>query len=156
MLACLETDSHQAWWTWLANGGERTLMSLGVSPGENGYSSRQLAQALGPRRIAWLRSLPLYYRAGDYLFVHAGILPGRPIELQEEKDLLWIRNRFLESRDDHGYFVVHGHTPSDEPDIRPNRVGIDTGAPLTGKLTAAILGEADGLGFLSVQGKPGK
>ncbi len=154
MLSCLETDASQAWPSWLANSGERTLMSLGVSPGEYGYSSGQLAQALGAERIAWLRSLPLYHRAGDYLFVHAGILPGRPIELQEEKDLLWIRHHFLESDDDHGYIVVHGHTPGDEPDVRPNRVGIDTGAPLTGKLTAAILGEADGLRFISVQGEP--
>ncbi len=169
MLKCLETDSSQAWQNWLANGGDRTLMSLGVPLGNSSgkYSSQnsfenssenrsdKLAQALGTERIAWLHSLPLYHRTDNYLFVHAGILPGRPIELQEEKDLLWIRYRFLDNNDDHGYFVVHGHTPGDEPDIRPNRVGIDTGAPFSGRLTAAVLGGADGLQFLSVQGEPG-
>jgi serine/threonine protein phosphatase 1 len=76
---------------------------------------------------------------GDYLFVHAGIKPRVLLEEQREFDLLWIRDEFLDSDVNFGRVVVHGHTPTETPDIRPNRIGIDTGAYMTGKLTALIL-----------------
>jgi serine/threonine protein phosphatase 1 len=155
MLASLETDDRLVWETWLRNGGDATLASLGISPGHGGYDPEKLARALGASRIAWLRSLPLYHRTADMLFVHAGIAPGRPIELQEEKDLLWIRDRFLYSDADHGYLVVHGHTPTAEPDIQPNRLGIDTGAVMTGRLSAVVLGEREGPRFLVARSEPG-
>lgn len=156
MLACLETDDRWAWDTWLRNGADETLNSLGVSFHSGEYDPLQLAQALGARRISWLRSLPLYHRSTHYLFVHAGIAPGKPVEEQEEKDLLWIRDRFLDHEGDHGYRVMHGHTPADHPVVRPNRICIDTGVISTGKLTAAVL---DGVGeplFLTAEGEPGK
>ena len=76
---------------------------------------------------------------GKRLFVHAGISPGLPIELQKEDDLLWIREPFLSSQTDHGLLVVHGHTPTktSKPDLRSNRLNLDTGACLGGPLTAA-------------------
>lgn len=93
---------------------------------------------------------------GRYLFVHAGIVPGRPIAEQRAKDLLWIRSRFLDSDADHRHIVVHGHTPGDAPIVRPNRICVDTGATSNGCLTAAVLdGDAPPL-FLQARGSPGR
>jgi len=78
-------------------------------------------------------------RLGDYLFVHAGIRPGLDLSLQNQSDLRWIRSQFLDHEDDHGFVVVHGHTISDGVDERANRIGIDTGAYRTGKLTALAM-----------------
>lgn len=155
MLACLETDDPDVWSVWLDNGGDETLASFGLSFREDEYDPLALARALGAARLVWLDDLELFYRAGDYLFVHAGILPGRPLEHQEEKDLLWIRGRFLQSDIDHGFRVVHGHTPTDGPELRPNRIGIDTGAVWRGELTAVVLSEGQEPRFLSVSGEPG-
>ena len=76
---------------------------------------------------------------GTYLFVHAGIRPGVVLEAQREDDLVWIRDDFLRSRDDHGMIVVHGHTIAMRAESLPNRIGVDTGAYATGRLTAAVL-----------------
>ncbi len=156
LLTCLETDNRQAWYTWLGNGGDETLSSLGVSLRFGGYDPMQLKQALGEQRISWLRSLPLYHVTTTYLFVHAGIVPEKPIEKQEEKDLLWIRNRFLDYDGDHERRVVHGHSPTDDPVIRPNRIGIDTGVISNGKLTAVVLDGLEEPQFLTVEGTSGK
>lgn len=154
MLACLETDDRDAWWVWLSNAGDATLASFDVSNRFGRYDPKDLTEALGTERVTWLRSLPLHHIAGDYLFVHAGIVPGRPIEEQAEKDLIWIRHRFLDSTEDHGYRVIHGHTPGDEPVVRPNRICIDTRAPLSGMLTAVVLDGDNEPEFLTVQGAP--
>lgn len=156
LLTCLETDNRQAWYTWLGNGGDETLASLGVSFRFGGYDPAQLNEALGRKRISWLRSLPLYHCTDHYLFVHAGIVPETPIEEQEERHLIWIRSRFLDYEGDHGRRVVHGHTPTDLPVVRPNRIGIDTGATSNGKLTAAVLDGAKEPQFLTAEGEPGK
>jgi len=148
MLDCLETDDRDIWHAWLSNGGEATLESLGVSMRFGGYNPTQLSEELGSDRIAWLRALPLYHLTDDHLFVHAGVVPGIPLEEQLEKDMLWIRRRFLESEASHGRLVIHGHTPTDEPDIRTNRIGIDTGASSNGKLTAVVLDGSEKLKFL--------
>jgi serine/threonine protein phosphatase 1 len=76
---------------------------------------------------------------GDYLFVHAGIHPGVPVEEQELSDLRWIRQPFLNHPGDHGHVVVHGHTIFGAADIRDNRIGIDTGAFASGVLTTLCL-----------------
>lgn len=102
MLECLNTDNRQAWYTWLSNGGDETLTSLGIFFRFGGYDPVELNRALGAERVAWLRALPLYHIAKPYLFVHAGIVPEVPIEEQQSKDLLWIRSRFLESDTDLG------------------------------------------------------
>ena len=102
MLQCLESEQREVWWTWLGNGGDVTLESFGVSMRFGGYSSADLADGLGQRRVDWLRSLPLYHHAPPYLFVHAGIAPGRALADQVEKDMLWIRHHFLDSDDDNG------------------------------------------------------
>jgi len=83
-----------------------------------------------------------------YLFVHAGIRPGRALGRQRPEDLLWIREPFLHSAEKHPFVVVHGHTPRAEPDVHPNRIGIDTGAVMGGVLTCLVL-EEDRMRFLT-------
>ena len=79
--------------------------------------------------------------------MHAGIRPGVKLPVQADQDLLTIRNSFLYSEQDFGVVVVHGHTPRMAPEIRFNRIGIDTGAVFGGKLTCAVL-EARRIGFI--------
>ncbi len=135
---------------WYPNGGDTTLASYGVGRGASmagraGFSADrdQLRRKLPVEHLAFLRSLEMYHVEGDYLFVHAGIRPGRPLEQQEPRDLLWIRNEFLSSGVDHGCCVVHGHSISSDPEIRSNRIGIDTGAFYTGRLTGLVLDGAE-------------
>jgi serine/threonine protein phosphatase 1 len=75
------------------------------------------------------------------------VRPDVPLKQQYERDLLWIRDDFLLHEEDFGKVVVHGHTPAPEPDIRPNRINIDTGAYATGRLTCLVL-ENDQMRFL--------
>ena len=76
---------------------------------------------------------------GGYFFCHAGVRPGVALEAQSEQDLLWIRGEFLDSEADFGKIVVHGHTPAVEPQVKANRINVDTGAYATGKLTCLVL-----------------
>jgi serine/threonine protein phosphatase 1 len=99
--------------------------------------------------VAWLRSLGAMHREGDYLFVHAGIRPGVPLEDQSTDDLLTIRQPFLSSEDDLGLIVVHGHSSVPSAQLATNRIGLDTGAGIGGKLTCAVL-EDDLVGLLAV------
>lgn len=132
--------------TWMINGGLQTCASYGVDCSGDPFDHTVLARMHGEMTAAvpqahrdFLASLELYHAEGGYLFVHAGIRPGVSLRRQAQSDLLWIREQFLMSEEDHGYVVVHGHTPSDEVDERPNRIGIDTGAVYGGKLTAMVL-----------------
>ena len=136
-----ETLTH-----WLANGGRATLASYGVNPPELDASSRDVAAcrdafaaALPLAHLAFLKALEPVFSLGGYLFVHAGIRPGVALEDQALRDLLWIREDFLDSGDDFGAVVVHGHTPVREPVVKPNRIDIDTGARVHGRLTALRL-----------------
>ncbi|MBU2091942.1 MAG: serine/threonine protein phosphatase, partial [Alphaproteobacteria bacterium] len=107
-----------------------------------------LASRLTPSMRHFLSQLEDYVIYGDYLFVHAGLRPGVPLDEQRQEDLFWIREPFLSSRRHHGYRVVHGHTIVDTPAILPNRVGIDTGAYAGGSLTAAFISKQT-LSFLT-------
>lgn len=156
LLDCLATDNRQAWYTWLSNGGEETLASFGMSLRFGGYDPGELRACLGEDRVAWLKSLPFSRTIAPYFFVHAGIAPGVPIDEQHPKDMLWIRSRFLDSQEDHGCVVVHGHTPGDEPVVKANRICIDTGATSNGLLTAAVLDGAAAPVFLRAVGRSGK
>jgi serine/threonine protein phosphatase 1 len=131
---------------WLSFGGVATLASWGVDTdlikrsvlGESQQRDMvKMFRELVPTEISdWLASLPLYHLEDDYLFVHAGIKPGVALESQTEDDLLWIREPFLSSWRQHPAFVVHGHSESDMVSLNSNRVGIDTAAYRTGRLTA--------------------
>ena len=99
----------------------------------------ELRRHLPQRHLDFLESLKLTHAEGDYFFVHAGIRPGVALDRQDELDMLWIRDEFLCSPDDHGKVVVHGHTITGEPEVRPNRIGLDTGAFASGTLTCLVL-----------------
>ena len=97
------------------------------------------AAALPPEHLAFFRSLAVHHDEGGYRFVHAGVRPGVALAQQTEHDQVWIRKPFLDSEDDHGAVVVHGHSISGEPQVRHNRIGIDTGAYKSGILTCLVL-----------------
>jgi serine/threonine protein phosphatase 1 len=126
---------------WRQFGGLQTLMSYGLQPSLNPDASERielisrLNRIVPAEHLAFLRSLQPSFACGDFFFVHAGVRPGIPLSQQQEADLLWIRNEFLDSEANFGKFIVHGHTPVREPDIRKNRINIDTGAYATGNLT---------------------
>lgn len=128
LLTALDAEDWEE--RWLRNGGIQTLQSYGASH----------ARDIPSHHVAWLRSLPRFHDDGLCFFVHAGIHPDRPLDQQDEHDLLWIRERFLSSTKDFGRLIVHGHTPlkTGKPDIRPNRLNLDTAAVYGGPLTAAV------------------
>jgi serine/threonine protein phosphatase 1 len=102
----------------------------------------------------FLESLDISTYIGDYFFCHAGVRPGVLLDRQNRDDLLNIRDPFLSSKVEHGKVVVHGHTPSVDPEIRSNRIGIDTAAYATGCLTCLVL-EEERRRFLQVGDKHG-
>jgi serine/threonine protein phosphatase 1 len=133
---------------WGQLGGFETLMSYGLHPPVSSAPNAQretaaaFDNALPAAHRDFLHNLKPYACYGDFYFVHAGVRPGVPLELQREEDLLEIREQFLNCHDDFGKIIVHGHTPALEPEFRPNRINIDTGAYATGKLTClAIVGD---------------
>ncbi|WP_209781302.1 metallophosphoesterase [Azospirillum agricola] len=135
---------------WLTYGGDATLASYGLqapapdAPPEHLLEAQRLLNAaLPPHHRNFLASLRSHLTIGDYHFVHAGVRPGVPLDRQDDGDRLWIRNEFLSSRTNHGKMVVHGHTIAPEPELRANRIGIDTGAYATNRLTALVLEGTD-------------
>lgn len=137
LAACLRSDDPMFWHFWVENGGDAALRSFDLAPETR--DPEALAAALGPERVSWLERLPLTHGTPDWLFVHAGVAPGVPLARQTERDLLWIRGPFLESDEDFGVRVVHGHTPEDAVDIRPNRINVDIGSFFSGRLGAVAL-----------------
>ncbi len=139
-------DSAHAGAGWFMNGGVATLASYGVLFSHGGNRMDRLedaraafAEALPPEHFSFLDGLGYLWRAGDYVFVHAGVRPGVPLGDQDPEDMVWIRDEFLESSADFGAVIVHGHTIRDFPEERANRIGIDTGAFATGCLTCLCL-----------------
>jgi serine/threonine protein phosphatase 1 len=127
---------------WKNYGGLETLASYGVARTRTGDwrdSQAELRAKLPESHIAFFRGLEMHVTLGDYLFVHAGLRPGIPLASQSPHDMMWIRDDFLNSRADFGHIVVHGHTPKTKPEVRENRIGIDTQAYMTHCLTALVL-----------------
>jgi serine/threonine protein phosphatase 1 len=133
--------------SWLQFGGAACLASYNV----NAFRPRivetpeilqaEFAENIPPAHKHFLEDTVLSYECGDYYFTHAGVRPGTALAKQSSDDLLWIRDEFLGSKEDFGKIVVHGHSISTDPDIHPNRIGIDTGAYATGRLTCLKLFE---------------
>jgi serine/threonine protein phosphatase 1 len=125
---------------WLRFGGSECLRSYGLAPemlsSDEVQALAQIRATVPTSHQSFLESFADTFRFRDYLFVHAGIRPGRTVAAQDRKDLRWIRDPFLDDVTDHGFIVVHGHTITETVDTRVNRVGLDTGAYRTGVLTA--------------------
>jgi serine/threonine protein phosphatase 1 len=129
-------------WRWF--GGTECLNSYGVDTNRLASLNDEdalalIRHAIPSDHIEFLEGFDDSCRFGDYLFVHAGIRPGIEIDQQRQSDLRWIREPFLFDETDHGFVVVHGHTIRPEVEIRPNRIGIDTGAYKSGILTALAI-----------------
>jgi serine/threonine protein phosphatase 1 len=128
---------------WQQLGGMQTLASYGVRERSRDETEidlhRRFQEAFPYAHQLFLQCLRDSFYCGDFLFVHAGIRPTVPLEQQDRMDLLWIRHEFLNSTQHHGKFIVHGHTPVPHPDVRHNRINIDTGAWHTGILTCVAI-----------------
>jgi serine/threonine protein phosphatase 1 len=127
--------------SFLRYGGRETILSYPVDPVAFNLAGFDAAQAMMAEAVpagdrTFIEGFEDSIRIGDYLFVHAGIEPGVAIDEQRPADLRWIREPFLSHGGDHGCVVIHGHTITDEPEFRHNRIGLDTGAYLSGRLTA--------------------
>ncbi len=144
--------------SWLAYGGDATIASYGVPPRPDlpeeerlAELRHRLAERVPPAHLRFLDALEDAFVLGDYFFCHAGIRPGVPLAEQSPEDLLWIREPFLSWRGDAGKVIVHGHTVSEVPVVRTNRIGVDTGAYITNRLTALVL-EGEDYRFLTAGG----
>lgn len=142
MLRVIDGDD-EAVQPWLDYGGIPTLASFGVPVPEAGDApgmlGKRLREAIPADLVQWLRELPVAARSGDYFFCHAGVRPGVRLDRQNHEDLMWIRDDFLYSDGEHGAVVVHGHSESIGVEVRPNRIGLDTGAYRTGTLSCLYL-----------------
>jgi serine/threonine protein phosphatase 1 len=137
-------DDPEGGAAWLRFGGAETLISYGVLPpspdeGVDGLARArdELLERMPAAHLRLLQGLELMVQVGDYAFVHAGVKPGRPLAAQDEHDLLWIRQGFVDVPGPFEKVIVHGHTwTSERPQVLEHRVGLDTGAYATGVLTA--------------------
>lgn len=152
-------DYPEAAASWLSFGGREAINSYGIQlahiPGtrEVVELARQLDNKLPDAHREFLQNCESSWQCGSYYFVHAGIYPGVALDKQLLEDQLWIREEFLESKIDHGAIIVHGHSITEEPELLPNRIGIDTGAYITGVLTCLVL-EGEGQRFIQTQPIP--
>jgi serine/threonine protein phosphatase 1 len=142
---------------WKAVGASATLLSYSIPPSlltrevTTEVMRRTLLEKVpGEHRQFYLQT-GSYISIGSYLAVHAGVRPGVRLEKQRARDLLGIRSDFLDHKGDFGCIVVHGHTPVPEPDLRRNRINIDTGAFATNRLTCVRI-SAEGVGILHEDG----
>jgi serine/threonine protein phosphatase 1 len=144
MMVRFMTDPEKSM-DWLDLGGDVTLASYGVDVAA--ALRRGGARALGaaakarvPRsHVAFLSRLPVMLQYGKIVFVHAGVRPGVDLDDQSDEDLMWIREPFLSEGPGPDRLVVHGHTVTVQPDVGPNRLGLDTGAYLSGRLAVLRL-----------------
>ena len=138
---------------WLAFGGLQTLQSYQVSK-QAGTSMTdlrdQLADAMGEDLIRWLGDLPVSWQSGNVADTHAGADPSLPIGAQSRRNLIWGHADFQTAVRSDGVWVVHGHTIVEQPEVQNGRIAIDTGAYVTGRLTAALVHEG-GVEFISTR-----
>jgi len=121
---------------YLYNGGDKTLLSYGMLP----YAPPLERKAAIPlSHLLFFKSLLPYYETEEYIFVHAGLMPGLSLRRQTIHDVLWVRQEFIHSDYDFGKKVIFGHTPFRSPLIETNKIGIDTGAFSGGNLTCVEL-----------------
>lgn len=144
----------------LRHGGRETVLSYPIDQAaydeaDFGQAQAMMRAAVPPEDVAFMREFEDHIVIGDYAFVHAGIYPGVDMAEQETSNLRWIREPFLSHGEDHAHVVVHGHTIYDAATLRPNRIGIDTGAYASGLLTVLCL-EGDSRWLIEVQDTDGQ
>lgn len=141
-------EDPERYWDWVMLGGEQTLMSYGIDIHHLALRQRRqrsmlrdvLDEAVPETHRRFLRDLPISLKVESALFVHAGIRPGIELDAQTDEDMMWIREPFLSKGPGLGsLIVVHGHTVYPQPDIGQNRIGLDTGAFTTGRLSVLKL-----------------
>lgn len=148
-------DDAEAGRGWLVNGGQETLRSYGVPTWSSDASLRELRRlrrdllaVLPAGHRDFLQQLRLTWREAGYLFVHAGVRPGVPLQRQTAHDLTSIRRPFLTGQERFdGLLAVHGHTVVNTPQVHANRIAVDTAAYATGRLTALVI-DGEDIGFL--------
>ncbi|MEH6836292.1 MULTISPECIES: metallophosphoesterase family protein [Falsihalocynthiibacter] len=140
---------------WLKNGGLQTLASFGVGGVAEGAGPRALEEAASNLKAAlsyeveqWLRELPLLFRNGNLVCVHAAVDPALPLSLQKPSTYLWGHPEFFKTPRSDGYWVAHGHTVVEDAHAKNGRISIDTGAYYTGRLTAAVIDKNTPIRFL--------
>ena len=142
---CLLGNHEQMLWNYLEgvdeeiylyNGGKSTLSDYGIKSSD---SPDVRKKKIPEEHLLFYRSLLPYHQTKDYIFVHAGLIPGISLDKQTIDDLLWVRHKFIDSDYDFGRRVIFGHTPMTNPLITANKIGIDTGAVYGGKLTCLEL-----------------
>ncbi len=138
---------------WLTYGGYACAESYGVSRSRlvgqrPEILEHVLRSAIPQEHIDFLQGFLDYVQFGDFLFTHAGIRPGVPLDEQGAREFRWIRDPFLSFEGDHGVLVVHGHTVSEDVEVKHNRIGIDTGAYNSGQLSAICV-EDSAISFLT-------
>jgi serine/threonine protein phosphatase 1 len=150
-------DPHRVAEQWFDFGGIATLMSYGIREASSKVQARrydelrdELAVAIPPDQLAFLRSLKLSWEAGDYFFVHAGIDPRQPMDRQGPESMLWIRDEFISASGPFSHRIVHGHTIVPEVEFLPHRIAVDTGAYATGRLSCVVL-EGTGVRLLATE-----
>lgn len=143
---------------WLDWGGVQTLASYGIHidnnaalPSEKRDAAIALREVMPPSHMDFFEKLSYAIEIGDFFFTHAGVSPNRPIHDQDVDDLVFIREPFLSWPEPLARMIVHGHTKTKgEPEVKPHRINVDTGAFQTGILTTAVI-EGNDVRFLKVQ-----
>ncbi len=133
LLNYLEGEDEE---TYLYNGGKYTLSDYDIRSSDSPAARKKKIPA---EHLLFYQSLLPYHQTKDYIFVHAGLIPGISLDKQTIDDLLWVRYKFIDSEYDFGRRVIFGHTPMSNPLIMANKIGIDTGAVYGGKLTCLEL-----------------
>jgi serine/threonine protein phosphatase 1 len=141
---------------WLRHGGTQTLASFGVKSGMAWASgarfvrlAEELRAAMGDALVNWIEGLPLYWRTGDVVCVHAAMDPAMPPNLQDARDMLWGTAAFVHRPRADGLWIVHGHEVVDRGHVEAGRIATDTEAHASGRLTAAAIFPGKPVRFLS-------
>ena len=138
-VVCLKGNHEALFLDWYLNGRDYDLYLYNGGGATIRSYSREGELKIPQGHLDFFTSLRLYYETEQYIFVHAGLRRGIPLQEQDPHDLVWIRDEFILSPHDFGKVVVFGHTPLQKVFVAPNKIGIDTGAVYGGALTCLEL-----------------
>lgn len=144
-------------WQWWQQGGRETFLSYCPYTTYTLYDQPHpsvLLNWIPQEHLSWMNNLPTLHETENFIFVHAGLVPGIPAEETPEWERLWLRKMFLNSDYDWGKKVIYGHTvQGDVPRIEPNKIGLDTMHHGHGRISAVILDDDDPNDYTIVQSK---